>query len=98
MKPSNTPTESATQRDINAWVKYLEGHIPENANVARGMLRELQQLAFAGLDTRSEKPRRLPQEIRDFIEERVDIRDGSDGPRPNDWMTLMQMIEEAGLG
>lgn len=40
---------------------------------------------------------RLPQHVKDFIDDRSDIRDGQDGPLPNDWMTLQQMIEEAGL-
>lgn len=40
---------------------------------------------------------KIPQEILDYIEERVDVRDGLDGPRPNDWMVLQMMIESAGL-
>ena len=42
-------------------------------------------------------PKALWDEIVDFITDRVDVRDGEDGPRPNDAMSLSQRIEEAGL-
>ena len=36
-------------------------------------------------------------EIVEFIEDHVDVRDGSDRPLPNKAMILQQQIEEAGL-
>jgi hypothetical protein len=42
-------------------------------------------------------PCELWNEIVEFIEDQVDVRDGSDGPRPNKAMHLAQEIEAAGL-
>jgi hypothetical protein len=42
-------------------------------------------------------PKDLWNEIMDFINDRVDVRDGEGGPKPNDAMSLSQRITEAGL-
>lgn len=42
-------------------------------------------------------PADLWDEIRDFIDQHVDVCDGADGPRPNDAMSLSQQIENEGL-
>jgi hypothetical protein len=42
-------------------------------------------------------PCELWNEIVEFIEDHVDVVDGSDGPRPNKAMHLTQQIEQEGL-
>ena len=42
-------------------------------------------------------PKELWNEIAEFIENLSDVRDGKDGPRPNDAMLLSSKITEAGL-
>lgn len=57
---------------------------------------EVERLRSASSEKRC-VPVALWDEIAEFIEGQVDVRDGDDGPRPNTAMHLSQQIKEAGL-